>query len=150
MRLLPCSVLSLLAVPFCIAAPPAFRATSVPEGWAIVRGEIDPGAVRNAKSATVLELKTIAPVALPAEATFRFRAAQGDAITFQLLDEAKDAKPLLQASFRMTAPTSAAVSAHASGEPMATTVISTRTYSIRQKNSGSVTYSWRFPKVKNL
>lgn len=150
MRLLPCSILSFLVVPFCIAAPPAFRATSVPEGWAIVRGEIDPGAVRNAKPTVPLELKTTASVALPAEVTFRFRAAQGDAISFQLLDEAKDAKPLLQAAFRLLDATKASVTAHASGEPMATTVVSTRTYSIRGKNSGSLTYSWRFPKVKNL
>ncbi len=143
-------LMSLLVACVCPAAPPAFHATSVPEGWAVVRGEIDPGAVRNAKPATVLELKTVAPIALPAEAMFRFRAMQGDAITFQLLDEAKDAKPLLQASFRPTGPTQAVVTAHASGEPMATTVVSTRTYSIRQKNSGSLTYSWRFPKVKNL
>ena len=115
-----------------------------------MRGEAELGAVRNAKPAVPLELKTVAPVALPAEVTFRFRAVLGDVVTFALLDEAKDAKPLLQFVFRPVDATRAGVTAHASGEPMATTVVSTRTYSIRQKNSGSLTYSWRFPKVKNL
>jgi hypothetical protein len=150
MKILPLSLASFLVFNVCCGAPPAFRATSIPEGWAVVRGEADPGSVRSAKPATVLELKTIAPVTLPAEATFRFRAVQGAVITFQLLDEAKDAKPLLQGSFRPTGPSQATVTAQASGEPMATTVVSTRTYSIRQKNSGSLTYSWRFTKVKNL
>lgn len=150
MKILPVAIALLVVCHASFAAPPAFRATSVPEGWAVVRGEVDPGAVRNARPATVLELKTIAPVALPMEATLRFRAAQGDAITFQLLEETKDAKPLLLSSFRPTAATQAAVTAQASGEPMATTVVSTRTYTIRQKNSGALTYSWRFPKVKNL
>ena len=136
--------LSLLVACFSLAAPPAFHTASVPDGWTIVRGEADPGVVRSAKAAVPLELKTSTPLALPVEATFRFRAGQGDVVTLNVLNEAKDAKPLLQSVFRVTAPTQAIVTAVASGEPMNTTAPSIR------KRSGSLTYSWRFPKVKNL
>ncbi len=150
MKLLIAAFTAVVITNVAFAAPPSFQATSVPEGWTVVRGEVDPGAVRNAKPAVPRELKTVAPVALPMEATFRFRATQGDTITFQVLEEAKDAKPVLSSSFRPTSPTQAMVTAQAAGDPMATTVVSNRTYSIRQKNSGSLTYTWHFPKVKNL
>lgn len=146
----------LLAVAFlCItlqltsAAPPAFIATSVPEGWTLVRGEADPGSVRSAKLNLPLELRTAESLELPLEATFRFRFDEGDAATFQALDEAKDAKPILNFVIRLTGPNQAVVTAQASGEPMATTVISNRGYTAR-KGTGTLNYSWRFPKVKNL
>jgi hypothetical protein len=141
---------SFLVVTVCLAAPPSFQNTSIPDGWTLVRGQADAGAVRSAKLAIPLELKTTTAVALPMEATFSFRATEGDAITFQALGDAKDAKPLLLCGFRPTGPNQMAVTAQAAGEPMATTVISTRTYTTRGKNSGALRYSWRFPKVKNL
>ncbi len=150
MKVLTVAAVTLLACNTLHAAPPSFRATSVPEGWTVVKGEIDPGSVRNAKPTTPLELKTLASVPIPAEATIRFRAAQGDAITLQLLEEAKDAKPLLFFTFRPNAPTQAVITAQASGEPMATTVASSRSYNAQRKNTGALSYQWRFPKVKNL
>src|SRR5947207_1989663 len=130
-------VVSLFVVNVCLAAPPSFRNTSIPEGWTLVRGEAEPGSVRSAKPAVPLDLKTTAPIALPVEATFRFRAMQGDAIAFQAGEEAKDAKPLLQCTFRPTGPNQMALTAQAAGEPMATTAVSTRTYTIRGKSSGA-------------
>ncbi len=159
MKSLPIAIALFLAVHVVSAAPPAFRATTVPEGWAVVRGEVELGVVRNARPATILELQTVAPVSLPMEATIRFRAVQGDSVTVQLLDEpadpkaakgAKVVKPLLFGSFRPTSATQAIVTAQASGEPMATVGASSRPYSARQKNGGTLAYEWRFPKVKNL
>src|SRR6266446_2920650 len=97
-------VVSLLIVNVCPAAPPSFRNVSVPDGWTIVRGDAEPGSVRSAKAAIPLELRTAAPVVLPAEVTFSFRAGQGDAITFQAGGDAKEAKPSLQCIFRPTTP----------------------------------------------
>ncbi len=133
----------LVAVPL-LAAPPSFRTASVPDGWIVVKGEPDPGVVRSAKPTVPLELRTTAPQALPLEATFAFRAQQGDAITFQVLEEAKGAKPLLSTIFRLTGPNQASITAQSSGEPMGTTPPSIR------KRSGAVSYSWRYAKVKNL
>lgn len=144
MKLFLTTLASFVAAAPLLAAPPSFRTASVPEGWVVVKGEADPGVVRSAKPTVGLELKTSSPQALPVEATFSFRATQGDAVTFQVLEEAKGAKPLLQSAFRMTGPTQASITAQASGEPMGTTAPSIR------KRSGAVTYSWRFPKVKNL
>jgi hypothetical protein len=126
MRNLFTTLASLAAVAPLLAAPPSFRTASVPEGWVVVKGEAEPGVVRSARPTVGLELKTSAPQALPVEATFSFRAAQGDAVTFQVLEEAKGAKPLLQSAFRMTGPTLASITAQASGEPMGTTAPSIR------------------------
>jgi hypothetical protein len=160
MKTLLLALASSLVLHVCLAAPPAFRTPSVPEGWTVLRGEVDPGGVRSAKPALPLELATIAPVALPMEAIIRFRAVQGDVVTFSVLKElkepaakgkpVKDIKPLLVSTFRPTAPTAALVSAHASGEPMSTEIPSLRAYSAQRKHTGSLKYAWRFPKVKNL
>ncbi len=93
MKTLLFALASSLALHVCFAAPPpSFHTPSVPEGWMIVRGEVDPGAVRSAKAAVPLELATQGLVDLPMEATFRFRASQGDAVSFALLEEMPDAK----------------------------------------------------------
>ena len=138
------------------ADPPVFHTPSVPEGWMVVRGEADPGAVRSAKPAVPLVLATRGLVSLPMEATFRFRAAQGDSVTVSLLEEMPDAKnaatakPLLTATFRPTAASAAMVTVQAGGEAMSTGIPSMRGYSAQKKHVGSLIYSWRFPKVKNL
>src|SRR3954470_2824966 len=139
MKTLVLALASSLVLPLCFAAPPAFQTPSVPEGWYVVRGEVDPGAVRSAKPAVPLELATAAPVALPMEATIRFRATQGDVVTFSLLEELKalpakgkpapDVKPLLVSAFRPTAPTTAIVTAQAGGEAMSTEIPSLRGWS---------------------
>lgn len=157
MKTLVLALASTLALQVCFAAPlPAFHTPSVPEGWMIVRGEVDAGAVRSAKPTVPLELSTQGLVDLPMEATVRFRVSQGDAVSFALLEEmpdakkAKDTKPLLLATFRPTAPSAAMVTAQAGGEPMSTAIPSNRGYSAQKKHVGSLMYSWRFPKVKNL
>lgn len=122
----------------------------MPDGWVVIKGEADPGSVRSAKPALPLELRTAQPLELPFEATIRFRIGLPDAITIAALDEAKDAKPLLTTGFRMIGPNQMGITAQASGVPMATTPISTRTYSIRGQGTGALNYQWRFPKVKNL
>lgn len=161
MKTLALALASALALHVCLAAPPSFQTPSLPEGWSIQRGEVDPGAVRSARPAVPLELATSAPVALPMEATIRFRAAQGDGVTVSLSEEPKElpAKgkpvketkpPLLLTTFRPTAPASAYITAHASGEPMHTSIPSLKTYSAQKKHTGALQYTWRFPKVKNL
>jgi hypothetical protein len=162
MKTLLLAISSSLVLHVCFAAAPSFRTESVPDGWKIVRGEVDAGALRSAKPTVPLELATSAPVALPMDATVRFRAAQGDVVTFSLLDELpelapgkrvkdpKAVKALLISAFRPTAPTAAAVTAHAGGEAMSTEIPSLRGYNAVRKHTGALTYSWRFAKVKNL
>jgi hypothetical protein len=141
---------SLVLSQLAFAAPPSFRSVSGPDGWTVVKGEAEPGAVRSARAALPLDLKTIEPLALPAEVTFRFREAQGDSVTFQVLDEGPDAKPLLSVVARQVPGPLLYVTAHASSEPMSTVIASQRPYNQRTKNSGTVYYGWHFPKVKNL
>lgn len=144
MKTLLSALASLLVLTPLCAAPPNFRTAAVPDGWQVVKGEAEPGQVRSAKPNVPLELRTSTPLVLPVEATFSFRAVPGDAITFQVLEEAKGAKPLLFSTFRLTGPNQASLTAQASGEPLGTTAPSIR------KRAGAVSYSWRFPKVKNL
>lgn len=140
-----CTALVALNLPLPLAAaPPAFRTLSVPEGWSLVKGETDAGAVRSAKTNQPLELRTAAPMDLPVEAVFRFRALTGDSISVLALGEEKNAKPLLQFSFRGMTPASASLTAQASGDPMETVPPSIR------RAAGNLNYGWRFPVVKNL
>src|ERR1051326_401725 len=132
------------------AVPPSFRDTSSPEGWTIVRGQAETGSALEAKGAAPLDLKTSAPLDLPVDVTILLRASVGDMITVQALDVVTNTKPLLHSVLRMMAPNQINVTAHASGEAMATEIWSMRTWSTPGKRGGTLAYKWRFPKVKNL
>jgi len=134
------------------AVPPSFRDTGAPDGWTVARGETAAGQTVQAKDAGIVLLKTTTPLALPVEATFQFRAALGDSLTFLVTENgaAATAKPLLQSVFRLNGANQAFVTAYAGGAPMATTTISDRTWSDVENKGGSLSYGWRFPRVKNL
>ena len=139
-----------MAVTTTQAAPPSFQNTSEPPGWTNVKGHAEGGPALQAKGGALLELQTTAPLALPVEATFRFRAAVGDGIAVKAIGEGKDAKPLLESQFTMGANNQASVTATSSGEPMATEAASSRGWYAPDKKGGRIAYQWRFPKVKNL
>jgi hypothetical protein len=128
----------------------SFQATAAPSGWKVIRGKTASGDAVHAEGSVPLELATALPVDLPVEGTFRFRAALGEPIIVSALDEAPGAKSLLEFSLVLKAPTLAAMVARASGNPMATDAISTRTWSVREKPTGNLQYAWRFPFVRNL
>jgi len=141
----------ILAAVMANAVPPSFHDTAAPEGWSVTRGEAATGTVLQAKNAGSVQLQTTAPLSLPVEATFRFRAAIGDDITVQALStDAKVTAPLLQSLFRLTGQNQAYTTAYASGAAMATTTISDRTWTVIDQKGGGLYYSWRYPKVKIL
>jgi hypothetical protein len=121
-----------------------------PGGWAVVKGQLAEGETVQANGAAPLEIQTKDIVPLPVEAAFRFRAAAGDSLIVRASEAVKDAKPLVEFGFYAQAGNRASLSAKASGAPMATEAMSSRTWTIWNKKGGSVLYGWRFPRVKNL
>jgi len=130
--------------------PPSFRHTASPVGWTLTKGGTETGAVLRAKAGGTAEWRTASPRDLPSEATFRFRATVGDGVTLLALGSGEEAKPLLECAFRLPGVNQASIVARASGEPMQTDTRSTRTWSQLDKVTGSLTYAWRFPRVRNL
>ena len=123
------------------------------QNWTILRGESGGESALQAKDSKILELKTTAPVSLPVEATFHFRATPGDSVTFLALGATKDEKPLLECTFALTGTNQATITAKSSGEPMATTLPSTGVTRLGQKKllgAGVLQYGWRFPVIRNL
>ena len=130
---------------------PSFRDAASLKNWTIVRGETGGGSALQAKDSKSLELKTTAPLDLPVEATFRFRAAQGDSVAFLATVEGKE--PLLECTFALTGANQATITAKSSGEAMATTLPSTGITRLGKGKTlgvGTLPYGWRFPIIKNL
>ena len=100
------------------AAPPSFHETASPEGWTIVKGQAETGL--RSEGGKPLEIRTTAPLALPVEATLRFRAAAGDTIAVQAVEEDASATPLLECEFAMQAGNQATIIVKSSGVLMAT------------------------------
>ena len=130
------------------AAPPSFHETASPEGWTIVKGQAEAGL--RSEGGKPLEIRTAAPLALPIEATLRFRAAVGDTIAVQAVEEDASAVPLLEFGFAMQAGNQATITAKSSGAPMATVGKSARRWDYRDSKVGWLKYAWRFPQVKNI
>jgi hypothetical protein len=139
-----------LAVTAVLAAPPSFRDTSAPEGWSIAKGQVEDGKLLLSKGGAPLLLETKETVPVPVEASFEFRASQGDTVIVRAITEEKDAKPLLECTFTLGADNQAQVGASSSGAPMATVAKSARRWDFRDKNTGALSYGWRFAKVRNL
>lgn len=153
MKRSPLFLAALALAPHLCAALPTFRSAPVPEGWILVKGQSDLGAVRNARPAAPMELCTETPVALPIEANFDLRVAPGDSLMIVAREnalESKETKPLLSFMVRMAETGKAQISVQAGGEPMKTTAIHQRGWTSILKPTGALTYGWRFPKVKNL
>jgi hypothetical protein len=127
---------------------PSFHSTAKPEGWAIVEGEVATGMVVQARNAGAVQLRTTAPVTLPVEATFRFRAVVGDSLTFQATtNNAHKGQSLLNMGFILNKPNSCEVRASGSNaKPLAGYI----NYGGWRYMGGRLTYSWRFQKVKNF
>jgi hypothetical protein len=89
------------------------------------------------------------PQALPVQAEVRFQVNDGDSVSVAALGSDAKARPLLESTFRSNGGNNATVTAFASGQPMATVPIADRTWSRREVKSGTATYAWLFPKVKN-
>lgn len=130
------------------ATPPSFHETASPEGWTVVKGQAEAGL--RSEGGKPLEIRTTAPLALPVDATLRFRAAAGDTIVVQAVEEDTSAAPLLECGFAMQAGNQAAITARSSGNPMATVGKSARRWDFRDKNTGTVDYKWRFHHARNL
>jgi len=132
------------------AAPPSFRNTSAPAGWTIVKGQAGAGNLLQAKGGAPFEIQTAAPLAVPTEVVFRFRAAAGDVLAVRIVEEEKNAKPLLEFSFTQQSGNRAAIHVRSSGEPMAALAKSARRWDFRNRKMGNLIYKWRFQKVRNL
>src|SRR4051794_389487 len=114
LKTLAAAFTSLVVGCLAFAASPEPGTGSTLYGWAVGSGALETGGARSANPLAPVELRTTELQALPLEATFRFRAAQGDAVTFSLTEEAqvtKETKPLLTCSFRPSAATAAHVTA---------------------------------------
>jgi len=136
--------------PTASSAFPSFHDTASPAGWAVVKGLADADDCLQAKDGKSLDIQTAGLLALPVACTVRFRVMPGDTMTVQALDGQKNSKPLLNFSFTQQADNQAALSAYSGGAPMATVAKSARRWDFRNTNTGSVSYGWRFPRVKNL
>ena len=125
------------------AAPPSFHETASPEGWTIVKGQAEAGL--RSEGGKPLEIRTTAPLVLPVEATLRFRAAAGDTIAVQAVEEEARAVPLLECEFVMQAGNQAAIIVKSSGVPMATVGKSAAAGTLGTKTPGRSTTSGGFP-----
>ncbi|NQU11280.1 hypothetical protein HQ590_10845 [bacterium] len=132
------------------AAPPSFHDTSSPEGWTITKGQAEGGSLLQAKGGAPLDLQTTNLLAVPVDATFRFRASPGDTIEVRAIEEQQDAKPLLEFTFAQQADNRAAITVRSAGRPLATNAKSNRRWDFRNTNTGALNYGWRFPKVRTL
>lgn len=142
---------SLLIAAAAGAAAPSFRGTAEPEGWTLIRGQVAPGPAWQAAQGGTALARTIEPLALPIEATFRFLLPAGGEVTIGAVEGTNaPPPPLLHAQVRFAGPNQVRVRAQAAGAPMATDTISTRTWSQVDRTSGWLTYAWRFPRVRNL
>lgn len=115
------------------------QAAGLPEGWAQTAG----------RAGSTVWSSPDAQMLLPVEWTVQFRAPTGSAVTVAAT-AAPDAKPLVELQFRVQDPNRALVVARSSGEPMETDIRSGRSWSQPNKPSGSLTYAWRYPVIRNL
>lgn len=129
---------------------PSFVNQARPAGWDITgRGSAE-SSLLAARAERTLTANTTQPVALPVEATFRFRPGAEDKVTFAVTDGQPASKPLLDALVRIVGENRIQITVHASGEPMATVAVHNRNWGLRDKKNGNLVYTWRFPKVKNI
>lgn len=127
--------------PAAPSEPPSFRDTASPSGWSATRD----------KTGALSQLRTETAVALPVEAVVRFRASDvGSLVSFSATGDDGGKTSLLEATVRLLQPNSASVIVRANGDAMEADSITTRTWSQLDRVGGSVSYAWRYPRVKNL
>lgn len=127
---------------------PSFANTDRPDGWTITAGKARAGKTLAPEGAS-LSLKTTAPVPVPMEMTVRVRVGERSWASATVVG-ADPKKPLLATMVRFVSSSRMRITAQADGGPMATAAISSRTWTRRSINRGSVDYAWRFDKVRNL
>jgi hypothetical protein len=121
-------------------------------GWTVTRGAVGSRPDLQAKDGGSAHLQTAEPLPLPIEAAFRFRADIGDKLiaAAQAVATNQTTPPLLWAYVQLNGANRAQVGAKSSGQPMATSTISDRTWTRVSQNDGWLSYQWRFLRVKNL
>ena len=137
------AILSLAALA-TFAAAPSFQTVRIPDGWSVIKGEIEPGLMRSKTTRSPLQVRTAEAQSLPLEAVIKFRATVGDSISVQFQPEDPAQKPLIQFTFRPMEAEYGSITCSADGEPLPLACHYTAVWRT------SLQYGWRYPRVKNL
>lgn len=128
--------------------PPSNPKAPLPAGWMATKGGGEGVSLLSERSAP-LALQTANKVSLPIEAEFRLRLKSGDNIHIAARGSDPKAPPLLETRFILGEGNNATVRALTDGKPMATEPVASRPWHARDKNSGTLSYTWRYPRVRN-